>query len=245
MQKNLAVFDFDHTLLDDNSDTAVIALADKDNIPKEIKAIQHTEGWTAFMQAVFIHLRERGVTSSEIKELIKSLPPVNGVLELIKELKKTDTSDIIIISDCNSIFIKIWLESHGIDKFITKTFTNPSEVVNDTFKIFPYHHQETCKLSTKNLCKGQVLEEFVAEQNEKGINYDRIVYTGDGVNDFCPVLRLHTNDLACVRNNFKLLELVTQAKTGKSFDNSGKPHVVKAEVFVWDSGIDILQHIKH
>jgi len=36
------------------------------------------------------------------------------------------------------------------------------------------------------MCKGEELSAFLREHGE----YDRVVYIGDGSNDFCPVLRL-------------------------------------------------------
>ncbi|EFA04476.1 Pyridoxal phosphate phosphatase PHOSPHO2-like Protein [Tribolium castaneum] len=242
--KVLAVFDFDHTILDDNSDTAVIALTDKDNLPVEIRSLHSTEGWTAFMQAIFKLLYHEGRTIDEINNLITNLKPVGGMVPLIEEFHKNPAFELIIISDSNAHFIKIWLEKNNVSKCFTKVFTNPSKIENGLLTISPYHNQNACKLSTNNLCKGTVLDEFVQEQRDKGVVYDRIVYIGDGVNDFCPVLRLHKSDLACVRKGFKLQDLVTKAQKGTSFDNSGKPHVILAEIFVWETGDDILKHLQ-
>ncbi|XP_044268230.1 pyridoxal phosphate phosphatase PHOSPHO2-like [Tribolium madens] len=242
--KVLAVFDFDHTILDDNSDTAVIALTDKDNIPVEIRSLHSTEGWTAFMQAIFKLLNHEGRTIDEINNLIMNLQPVGGMVSLITEFHKNPAFDSIIISDSNAHFIDIWLEKNDVGKCFVKVFTNPSKIEDGLLTISPYHNQNTCKLSTNNLCKGRVLEEFMQEQRDKGVVYDRIVYIGDGVNDFCPILRLHKNDLACVRKGYKLQDLVTKAKKGTSFDNSGKPHVILAEIFVWETGDDILKHLQ-
>jgi pyridoxal phosphate phosphatase PHOSPHO2 len=36
------------------------------------------------------------------------------------------------------------------------------------------------------MCKGEELEAFLA-RNEP---FDRVIYVGDGTNDFCPILRL-------------------------------------------------------
>ena len=50
------------------------------------------------------------------------------------------------------------------------------------FRLF----QETCTLSTKNLCKGQIMEDYV---QSCGKRFSFICYVGDGGNDFCPSLR--------------------------------------------------------
>ncbi|RZC41263.1 Put Phosphatase and/or HAD domain containing protein [Asbolus verrucosus] len=244
MRKTLAAFDFDHTIIDDNSDTAAVSLVGKNNIPQEVKDLQYRAGWTSFMQGIFNLLFEQGVNENTIKELVENLPLVTGMFNLIKELKKTGSYDIIIISDCNSYFIKTYLQKHNLANDVMKIFTNPAKFVNGKLIISPYHDQTSCKLSTRNLCKGQILEEFVNEQQKKAVVYDRIVYVGDGVNDFCPTLRLSKNDVICARNKYKLHDLILKAQAGKSFDNSGMVHNIKADIVVWDDGDDILQKIK-
>lgn len=241
--KTLAVFDFDHTIINDNSDTAIFPLVGSGEIPQELKSIQCKDGWTAFMQAMFSFLHDKGVKSEEIMNVVKNLPPVDGMIDLITNLHKDPNFDLIIISDSNSNFINKWLENHGLVNCFAKVFTNPSEIVNDKIIISPYHIQETCKLSTKNLCKGQILDEFIESQQESGIVYDKVIYIGDGVNDFCPVLHLKLTDLACARNKYKLVELINKAKKGNSLENSGKQHVVKAELLVWDTANDIWKHL--
>lgn len=242
-KKRLAVFDFDHTIINDNSDVAVINLIDRSNIPEEVQVLHKDDGWTAFMQGIFDLLHEKGASLLSIKTLVENLPPVDGVIELIKVLEKNNF-DIIIISDCNSYFIDIWLEKNGLQNVIFKVFTNPAYINDDgKLNISMFHVQNSCKLSSKNLCKGQILEDFIEERAKNGVKYSQVIYCGDGVNDFCPILRLNENDLACVRNNYKCLDLVTKAKEGQSFEKSGQPHIVKAEVLVWESGLDILNKL--
>ena len=52
--KLLIAFDFDHTLVDDNSDTYIIKrLAPNGKLPDEIKAIYRKKCWTTYMGAIF------------------------------------------------------------------------------------------------------------------------------------------------------------------------------------------------
>ena len=48
------------------------------------------------------------------------------------------------------------------------------------------------------MCKGDELDAFLERHGGRS-SYDRIIYVGDGGNDFCPVLRLGSQDLAFVR----------------------------------------------
>lgn len=59
--------------------------------------------------------------------------------------------------------------------------------------------QHGCKVGcSPNMCKGEDLEAFL-NRNGGRESFDRIIYVGDGGNDFCPVLRLQPQDLAFVR----------------------------------------------
>ncbi|KAJ8971103.1 hypothetical protein NQ314_000885 [Rhamnusium bicolor] len=239
MSRNLAVFDFDHTIINDNSDTAVMNLVDHSKIPKEVKKLHRSDGWTAFMQGVFNTLHEHNIKEECIKELITKLPPVEGMPELIKEINELLNFDVIIISDSNSYFIDLWLEANDLTQNILKVFTNPARFVNSLLQIQMYHLQDSCKLSTKNLCKGQIMEDFIRTQKEEGVTYETIIYCGDGLNDFCPILRLREKDVACVRDKYKCVEMVKTAKEGKHVDEEGVVRTVKSQVCIWNNGFEI------
>lgn len=243
MTKHLAVFDFDHTIVDDNTDTAVIGLLDKSMIPESVTQLHRRDGWTAYMQAIFDLLHRHNIGESKILNVIVNIKCVEGFYELIKQLRDKLLFDIIIISDSNSYFINSWLSKHGLSDYILKVFTNPAQFENDLLKIEMYHHQNYCNLSTKNLCKGQIMMDFINQQKSDGIEYRRIIYAGDGYNDFCPILKLGENDLACVREKYKCADVVKDALTGKFCDELGTPYKVRAKICVWRTGMDILKAI--
>ncbi|KAK9732019.1 putative Phosphatase [Popillia japonica] len=167
------------------------------------------------------------------------------MIELMRSLKLDLGYDIIIISDSNTYFIDTWLNKHSFTKNIDKVFTNPANFVDGLLKIEMYHLQSDCKLSTKNLCKGRILDEYLAAQKNNGIIYDRVIYVGDGTNDLCPILRLQQDDLACVRANYKCAELVNLLRLGQPIDKSGKIYNVKSQVLIWQNGCDILSYVKN
>ncbi|XP_060518679.1 probable phosphatase phospho2 [Cylas formicarius] len=242
--KNLAVFDFDYTIIDDNSDTAVAKLVAPEKITKEIRQLHKHEGWTSFMQGVFSVLHENKVTEYDISDLIRHIPAVDGMKGLITELYDNFNFDIIIISDSNTYFIKEWLEESKLDTKVLKVFSNPAVFKdNGLLKIEMYHVQDCCKLSTRNLCKGKIMEDFIKSQMEKNVNYNRVFYVGDGYNDLCPILRLKDDDVACVRDKYKCSDLVQKSKCGTLIE-SGIKCDVKAQVCVWTTGKQILQFIK-
>lgn len=243
MAKKLAVLDFDHTVVEGNTDVVVANLLDT-SITDTVKYLYKTDGWTSYMQAIFTLLHTHKITQAEITKTINNIPCVQGFPDLIKELKDKLNYDIVIISDSNSYFIDCWLQANSLKNYVLRTFTNPARFVDEMLKIDMYHLQDYCTLSTKNLCKGQIMMDFQEEQRANGVLYERIVYIGDGKNDFCPLLRLKAGDVACVRKDFKCAELVALAQNGDYRDESGLPYEIKADVVVWRDGLDILNVLR-
>lgn len=242
--KNLAVFDFDHTVIDGNSDTIVRDILPAEKFPHSLKQLHTKDGWTAYMQGVFDHLYKNGIRKEDITNTIKNIKPVEGMCELINFLKHELSYDIIIISDANTYFIDTWLREFSLLSSIEKVFTNPACFTDNMLKIDMYHLQTECNLSTKNLCKGKILQEYLDFQREREVSYDRIVYVGDGYYDLCPILRLKESDLACVRSEYKCANLVKSLQAKKPIDKTGKIYEIKSDVLFWKSGCDILSYIK-
>ncbi|KAK9687472.1 putative Phosphatase [Popillia japonica] len=116
------------------------------------------------MQGVFELLYEHGFRKNEIQTAIDDIKPVSGMIELMRSLKLDLGYDVITISDSNTYFIDTWLNKNSFTKNIDKVFTNPANFVDGLLKIEMYHVQSDCKLSTKNLCKGRILDEYLAAQ---------------------------------------------------------------------------------
>ena len=153
---------------------------------------------------------------------------------LLQEAKVKMGATIIIISDSNSDFICHILKTLGLDDLVEKVFTNPASWSEaGLLEIKPYHHQETCDLSTANLCKGQILEDYVKE-SEKQFSF--LCYVGDGRNDFCPSLRLGEGDLVCVREGFSLQKYIPKMEE--------KGHRIKAEVLLWSDAGQIQKRLE-
>lgn len=234
LKKILVALDFDYTLINANSDTFIYQLAPNKEIPKEIKALYSVNGWTYYMKEVFKYLHKNGVTEKDILSCIEKISLTDGMNELLETLSPERT-EFIIISDSNNIFINHILKNKGLVDKISSIFTNFAEFKeNGCLNIEMYHQQNTCSLSTINLCKGDILSKFVASRYLTGVEYVRIAYVGDGFNDFCPSLRLYENDAAFPRVNYCLIKTIPEMEKEKNLK-------LRAQVFPWTSGKDILK----
>ena len=233
-KKHLIALDFDHSVIEDNSDVYVQQLSPGGKIPAEIEQLYRTDGWTDYMAAIFKHLHSSGVKVNDIHELMQSMLLVDGMSDLF-HFCKDNNYDIIIISDSNSLFIDLILRQYELSGLVDKVFTNPASFDDQgCLTIQFYHRQDWCQLSSINLCKGHILEEYIASRANEGVTYDQVSFVGDGSNDLCPMLRLRSQDLAFVRKNFRLEKIISR-RTEQD---------LKAKVIMWDNGKDILDVLK-
>jgi pyridoxal phosphate phosphatase PHOSPHO2 len=238
MRKNLALFDFDHTVLDNNSDIVIRDLLDKSLIPLKVKQLFTTTGWVEYMQEIFKLVHQNGYSPDFIKQRIIEIPEVPGIVNCIKTLHASNF-DVVIISDSNSEFIKAWTDEQNITPLIHSVFTNPAAFnENGLLEIKPYHYQTECTLSSQNLCKGQIMEDFIQNCGEKPepVHFASTYYMGDGRNDICPMLRLPNGGFACPRIGYHC---------SKELENviASKNHDMKAKIQRWTNGNDLLDFI--
>lgn len=226
VRKFLGVFDFDHTIIEDNSDVVVCNLL-SDSIPQQTKKLAETGQWTAYMRDIFSLLHKQGISEEMIRSAIVEIPPVPYFLLFLNKLKEMDC-DVIIISDSNAYFIDEWLRSNNVKCCIDAVYTNPAEFVYGRLNITEYHFQDWCSQSGINLCKGYVMGKHLEEQKNQGIEYSTVFYVGDGRNDLCPSLKLRENDLVFPRIGYPLLNLVKSSEE------------IKALVTPWSTTNDIL-----
>ncbi|XP_029157515.1 pyridoxal phosphate phosphatase PHOSPHO2 [Nylanderia fulva] len=231
----LAAFDFDHTVCDDNTDVVARKLLPDERIPEDVKGLYKSSGWIVYMGRIMELLHENGIDIQQIEDAIVRIPGVAGIEELLLALH-ANGHEIIIISDSNSVFIDRWLRSRRLEHVVSRIFTNPA-YYDDTgrMRVDMYHTQHTCRLSTVNLCKGQILMDYIDERREQGRRYERIVYVGDGKNDLCPILRLSQTDLACPRKGYALVETLSKLP---------RDSTTKARVVQWDDGRDLRHNLE-
>lgn len=231
----LVAFDFDHTVVEENSDVVARKLMSADLIPEKVRNLHQVKGWTDYMSEIFKLLHQHKVSKDTIIRAMQKLTPTPKMSEFLSWLKE-EGHEIIIISDSNSVFISEWLHHRNLHECVKKVFTNPATFEeNGLLSIAPYHDQEWCKLSTRNLCKGHILETYINERQAEGEEFEAVVYIGDGQNDFCPALKLNENDFLFPRSGFNLERLINNPPSDLLYE--GKR--VKGKVHSWVSALEI------
>ena len=234
----LVAFDFDRTIMEENTDSVVQIIGDSGPLPHSVESVK-SEGWTPFMQSVFRHLRSKGIRQDDYRKTLDSMELVPGMSECLKTLKSEFKAEIIIISDSNSFFISHLLQRHGLSDVFDAVYTNPGSFEEDeTLLLRPYHRNEECPLSAKNMCKGKILEEHL--KNNGGNDFDFVAYAGDGSNDFCAMHRLTGKDLALPRFGDEFaIERVIEKRKKQGYE-------IKSKIVPWkDHADEILSAISN
>lgn len=237
----MAFLDFDHTVVDGNTDIVARDLIAADKIPTRVKELYNSSGWIPYMQEIFHLLHDNDLRASHILKAIEAIPAVCGFTELIKQLHDQHNFEFVIISDSNSEFIDCWLRRHNMTGYIQRVFTNAAHFADDgRLMVQPHHHQTECNFSSENLCKGAVMEAYV---QERGVDsYDKFFYVGDGHNDLCPILRLGKWDVGCARRGYRLEKELRSLSAGNGNDAQTE-RKLDPRIVYWDDGRDLLQEI--
>ena len=197
----LVVWDFDWSLVNENSDTWVIERLDSSGsiwAAAEAKLRQNEMGWTELMGWALAELHKTGCGEAAIAEALKSLPVLDGALAAC-ELCRAAGAEQRILSDANTVYIATILEARGLSGVFTTIETNPAAYDDDgRLQVRPHQSGQQaphgCPLCPSNLCKGQVIDRWIAELKPK-----RCIYIGDGGGDFCPATRLRNHDFVLAR----------------------------------------------
>lgn len=232
----LAAFDFDHTMVNDNTDTVVASLLNPGDIPPEVISLSKT-GWTKYMQAIFALLHQAEIKPARIKKTVVEIAETAGMVKCLKTLR-ANNFDLIIISDSNSQFIRDWNDAHDLTNDFAQVYTNPAHFDERGMLVLkPYERQTDCNLSAVNLCKGKALSEFISRRREdKNIRYEHVFYVGDGMNDICPALRLSEADFACMRIDYSMDKRIKKVAADNNL-------VLRAQTIRWTNGLDLLAAI--
>ncbi|KAF6023394.1 hypothetical protein EB796_018311 [Bugula neritina] len=140
-QKILLAFDFDHTILDGNSDVQVQKLHNGP-LPDAVTKLYSGRDWNHYMAAVFDLLHRQNISAEDIRQNILSLSLVSGMKELFDHLRQ-DIFEVIIISDANYQFIDWHLRENQFDEFIAQIYSNPAKFDENGKLNLEFYHRQT------------------------------------------------------------------------------------------------------
>ena len=236
-KKTLLIFDFDKTILNDDSFGHIIL----NTLTKEELQIiynNRNENWVDGYNYSLKQLKTHGMTKEKFNELLDQISLTQGMSDLFNYIReKKDNYDSIILSSNYEYVIKYILKKNNISDIFLDIITNPSREANQDEKdqfIYVLKKQEhNCKICNPCSCKKNEFKEFCNTHDMN--NYDKVIFICDGFNDFCLAVDLGENDITLMRKNFALYKKIYS----KNFENN-----LKCKVQVWESGNDIINYLK-
>ncbi|KAM0789288.1 hypothetical protein ACM66B_000128 [Microbotryomycetes sp. NB124-2] len=205
IKTQLVVFDFDWSFADQDTDRYVLEVLAPE-LRGSLRQHKQTTQWT---DNVALHLRklhERGATKEQIIASLQGLPVHPAMIRGVQTVKAREQpkTRFFCLSNSNAVYINTILKHHNMENFFEEIVTNPAQFLDNGLlelkrRVDPNGPQHGCKIGcSANMCKGAELEAFISRHGGWDA-FDRIIYVGDGGNDFCPLLRLRKGDVALVR----------------------------------------------
>jgi pyridoxal phosphate phosphatase PHOSPHO2 len=163
------------------------------------------------------------------------------MVRAITALKKTASPEttLFCLSNANSVFIRTILQDKGLLDLFTEIVTNPAEwdesgLLKLYRRVDPTGAQHGCMIGcSANMCKGEELEAFL-ERHKPG--FEQIIYVGDGGNDYCPVLRLRSQDTVLCRRQKGLEERI---------EKEGPKDGLKCRVYKWTQAWEVEEYFQN
>ncbi|KAI5123066.1 hypothetical protein M0805_000500 [Coniferiporia weirii] len=213
VKRQLVVFDFDWSLADQDTDRWIFEIL-APHLRRKMKTLKSVVQWTDLVAQSLREVHAEGKTREDIENALRIMPFHPAMIRAIKKLKaRTDVdTTFFILSNSNSVFISTILQAKEITDIFDLVVTNPAEwdpsgLLKLRRRVDPDGPQHSCIVGcSPNMCKGDELDTFLKDR----ASYDRVVYVGDGSNDFCPVIRLREQDTILCRTHRGLQRRIDQ-----------------------------------
>ncbi|XP_074080315.1 phosphoethanolamine/phosphocholine phosphatase isoform X2 [Macrotis lagotis] len=234
----LLTFDFDETIVNENSDDSIVRAAPGQKLPEGLRATFREGFYNEYMQRVFRHLGEQGVRPQDLRRVYEALPLCPGMADLFQFLgRQGGRFETILISDANTFGVESALRASGHRGLFRRVLSNPAAPdERGLLRLRPFH-QHACARCPANMCKRQVLGDYLRERAQAGVHFERLLYVGDGANDFCPTALLAAGDVAFPRRGYPMHRLLQEAQ-------SAEPSPCRATVVPWESGVEVRRYLQ-
>ncbi|GMF50040.1 unnamed protein product [Phytophthora fragariaefolia] len=192
----LVIFDYDWSLINENSDTFVFQKLYPELLATLRERRAEQPSWTKIMDDMLKDLSKDKPDISEeiIRDAVAHVPIQPHMLDAVRLAAEQYSADVKIVSDANSVYIESMLEHHGLSKLVSEVITNPAtfEALDDgrnRLNVKPYHALDIvphgCTWCPSNMCKGRIVDSL-----RQAHPYSSVLYVGDGSGDFCAATRL-------------------------------------------------------
>ncbi|NXD46368.1 PHOP1 phosphatase, partial [Copsychus sechellarum] len=230
----LLVFDFDETIVDENSDDSVVRGR---ALPEALR--QSPRGsYNEHMRRLLGWLGEQGVRPADLRAVYESIPLSPGMAELFQLLSKhRELFELVLISDANTFGIEAKLRAAGLRSLFRKIFSNPASIDRRGFLTLGPYHSHQCPRCPPNMCKRKILGEYLEQRAREDAEFQRVFYVGDGANDFCPAGILAAADVAFPRKGYPMHRLIQE-------EQEKQPGQFQAAVVPWESGVEVARYLQ-
>ncbi|NWI36484.1 PHOP1 phosphatase, partial [Picathartes gymnocephalus] len=231
----LLVFDFDETIVDENSDESVLRGR---ALPEPLRQSPRGGSYNEHMQRVLAFLGEQGVRPADFRAVYENIPLSPGMAELFQFLSKhQELFELVLISDANVFGIEAKLRAAGALSLFRKIFSNPASFDRRGFLTLGPYHSHKCLECPANMCKRKILTEYLAQRAREDAEFQRVFYVGDGANDFCPAGTLTAADVAFPRKGYPMHRLIQERQ-------EKQPGAFQAEVVPWESAAEVARYLQ-
>ena len=234
-KKILLIFDFDETIIDQDSmyEQAKMTLSEEDY--KKIIEIDEFDYYEAF-NYFFKKEKDIGLTLQDINSNLEKISLSPKIQELFDYIRQNKSKyDLLLLSGDIDYVIKYILQYHNFLNLFSYMICNKAEIQDNNSERIIYvprnQFPHECNLCIESQCKGLELEKFLKDKK-----YEKIIFVCDGGNDYCPAKKLmKKGDIVFPREGHKFL---------KRIKNENLENDLKCQIIPWKTGEDIINKLK-
>ena len=237
-EKNLILFDFDGTIIDDDIAFTMLENTLNDEEYKSVTDFDKMD-YAESMDKYYKLMKSKNKTMNDIHPILENIKFNDGIPELLEYIKKNKNKFYLILITGDDLYITTYFLKYkkyydlfdyfiGIPASIDKSIDDQMVTV----KFLPPHN---CDFCDKSLCKTNEFLKFL--DNNKEYKNSKIFYICDGWNDYCLSNKyLKETDYILARKGFAFWKLMRKEKYNKN---------IKSHIIYWDNGQEIIEVLKN
>ena len=187
-KKYLLAFDFDETIIDQDSEEEILKSAfskkELDEINQALTKIDFFEGFNYY----FKKMKQNKMTLKDFNTILDKIQLSPKMKELFDYLRENISKyEIIICSNAVDYEIKYVLQHNGFldlfDDFICTKGKFQNEKSEHLLFVEKNQFPHSCNICSSFQCKGFEIKKYIEKSKNKFV---KILFVCDGSNDFCP-----------------------------------------------------------